>query len=314
MRRIAQPPLPSALVLSLLLTACGATGGSPVGSPSPGGGGDGNGDLIDHPTGDDLIFSIDYRGGFVPVEFIFSSTPTFVLLGDGRLVLTGAVPAIFPGPALPPLLVGRLNEAGIQTVLREIAATRQFGADAEWRGAQNFVADASDTVLTLHADGRDAVVTVYGLGLLGLPGDNPPGVTAAEIEAHASLGRLVDRLTTLDAWLPDSAWAQRGMQPYEPPAMRLLVRSADNDLPDDSGIENQLIDWPTDDDPAAFGEPAPFGDDQRCGVVSGEDAAAWYAALSQANQLTRFVSGEHRYAVVVRPLLPYEPETCPQPA
>lgn len=302
MRRIARHAPPAALILSLLLAACGSAGGSP---------GDDDGERIDHPTGDELVFSIDQRGGFAPVDFLFTSTPSFTLLGDGRVILVGAQLAIFPGPALPALFVGRLNESGIQAVLREIAASRQFGADAEWRGAQNFVADASDTVLTLHAEGREVTVTVYGLGLLGMPGEGLPDVDAAEQAAHAALSRLVERLTTLEAWLPDTAWAASGMEPYRPEAMRLLVRNADADPPDENGIDSQLLDWPVPGNPETFGEPSPFGGGQRCGVVSGQEAAAWYDALSQANQLTRFVSGSHRYAVAVRPLLPHEPETCP---
>jgi len=48
-------------------------------------------------------------------------------------------------------------------------------------------------------------------------------------------------------------------------------------------------------------------------VVSGDGAEAWYTALSGANQLTRFVKGEHRYQVTVRFQLPDEPLECPQP-
>ena len=52
----------------------------------------------------------------------------------------------------------------------------------------------------------------------------------------------------------------------------------------------------------------------RCVVVSGKDADDWYAALSSANGLTRFVKGDHRYQVTVRFQLPDEPLECPQPA
>ena len=92
-------------------------------------------------------------------------------------------------------------------------------------------------------------------------------------------------------------------QPYEPEALRLLVRNADADPPDESGIPNALIDWPVDSDPATFGDPASDGT-IRCGVVSGQEAKDWYAALTNANQLTRFVKGDHRYQVTVRFQLP----------
>ncbi|HTE67079.1 MAG TPA: hypothetical protein VK736_12595, partial [Candidatus Binatia bacterium] len=71
--------------------------------------------------------------------------------------------------------------------------------------------------------------------------------------------------------------------------------------------------WPTAADPATFGEATEFGD-FRCGVVSGEDGDDWYEALSNANQLSRFIADGHRYEVMVRPLLPDEPTECPSEA
>ena len=109
----------------------------------------------------------------------------------------------------------------------------------------------------------------------------------------------------MTAWVPDQTW-----QAFVPDALRLLVRNADADPPDESGISNQELPWPTGADAATFGEATSFGE-FRCGVVSGEDAAAWYESLSNANQLTRFIAGDHRYEVTVRPLLPDEPAECP---
>jgi len=299
MRRIAQPVLPIAVVLTTILAACS---GGPGGSIGP----------IPHPSGPDLVLRVEYSGGFVAPAFRFTSFPSFTLTGDGRVIVPGAQIDLFPGPALPAANVRRLTEAGIQAVLQEVARTSLFGANAEFRGAQNFVADASDTVFTLHADGRDVTVVVYALGTLD-PGANNQGISTAEITAHRTLSRLSDRLTSLEAWLPASAWADTGWAPYQPDALRLLVRNADADPPDDSGIGNKLLDWPDSSDPATFGDPNQL-DDQRCGVVSGQRAKDWYTALSGANQLTRFVKSDHRYEVTVRLLLPDEALECPKPA
>jgi hypothetical protein len=297
MKRTAQPLL-SLAVAALVIVSCARPGASPPGNQ------------IAHPAGDELVLRIDSRGGFVPPEFVFSSFPTFTLLGDGRVIVAGAQMEIFPGPALPSVQVRQLTEAGIQAVLKAVAATGQFAGSAEWRGAQNFVADAPDTVFTLNADGRSVTVTVYGLGTF-LPGQEaPPDVPAAEQAAHQALSKLSERLTTLEAWLPAAAWAQTKWQPYQPEALRLLVRNADGDPPDESGIANQELPWPTTGDPATFGAPVTFGD-YRCGPVSGDEATAWYQALSNANQLTRWTSGDHRYQVTVRPVLPDEPAECP---
>jgi hypothetical protein len=294
------------LVALLALTSCTTSGGSPGPSDSGGGGG------ITHPAGDELVFRIEYTGGFVMPQTLFAGLPAFSMTGDGRVIVPGALIDIFPGPLMPAIQVRRLTEGGVQAVLQAVAATRQFGNSTEWRGAQNFIADASDTVFTLHADEQDVVVTVYGLGTVAGPGlEPPPNFPEAELAAHRVLQALVDRLTTIDSWLPESAWADSAWRPYQPDALRLLVRNADADPPDDTGIGNTEVEWPIAGDPAAFGERASL-EGMRCGVVSGEDAAAWLAVLSTSNQLTRFTARGHRYEVTVRPLLPDEPETCPE--
>lgn len=297
MNKIARPLAPAGLALSLLLSACSQGSG---GSPGP----------IAHPAGGDTVFRIEYAGGMIR-DFFLTGLPPFTMTGDGRVIVQGAQIDIFPGPALPAVNVRKLTEDGIQAVLAEVARTGLFGSSVEYRGAQNFVADAGDTVFILHADGKDVTVTIYGLGTLD-PAGNYPGIPQAELAAHRTLSRLYDELTNLDAQLPAGAWADASWQPYVPEAMRLLVRNADADPPDDSGIGNQLLDWPGDSDPATFGDPASDGT-ARCGVVSGQEAKDWYTALTGANQLTLFTKGDHRYQVTVRPLLPDEPLECPAP-
>lgn len=296
MRRIARPPAPATLALAIALGACSGAGSS-IGP-------------IAHPIGDDLVLRIHYSGGMAGPILDFTGFPPFTLSGDGRVIVPGAQIDIFPGPALPAVNVRRLSEAGIQAVLAEVARTGLFGTSIEFRGAQNCVMDAGDTVFTLHADGNEVTVTVYGLGTLDLAA-GCPGVTAGEVAAHQALVNLSNRLTTLESWLPAGAWVETTSRPYQPDAMRLVVRNADGDPPDGSGIGNQLLDWPDSSNPATFGEEGPF-EGQRCGVVTGERADDWYAALANANQLTRFVKDEHRYEVTVRFMLPDEPQECPR--
>jgi hypothetical protein len=297
------------LLASLVLAACGGAGGSPDGSGS----GNGEGEAIDHPAGDELVFSIESAGGFVPPEFLAAQVPSVAILGDGRVITTGAQTLIFPGPALPPLQVRRLTEDGLQAVLAEIVATNLFTNDVEFRGAQNFVADAPDTVFTLHAGGRAVTVIVYALGFVD-SNALPQGMTQAEIQAHQVLGRMNERLTQLDAWLPASAWADAGWQAFEPDALRLYVRDATADPPEAGGVPQQTRDWPLPGDPVAFGEPQPFfGSGTRCGVVTDADAATWLTELRAANQLSRWsADGNLLYAVTPRPLLPYEEPDCPE--
>ncbi len=108
----------------LVIAACTATGGGSPGTrlrPSVGGSGDADG--IEHPTGSDAILVVDNTGGFVPVQFMATRLPAFVLLGDGRVIMQGAQTLEFPGPALPALIERTLTEEGIQEVLRGVEET-----------------------------------------------------------------------------------------------------------------------------------------------------------------------------------------------
>ena len=295
------------LVLACLaLAGCsrGGGGGQPSASPAPGGD-------IAHPAGDALVLSVANSGGFVAPDFLLGALPSFALTGDGRVLVPGAQIAIFPGPMLPSIQERRLTEAGIQAVLAAVAETGLFKADLDLRGANAMVADAADTIFTLHADGREVTVSVYALGFLD--GANPPqGMSGNEVLAHRALSVLQQRLSGLEQWLPADAWADTGWKPYEPDAFRLYVRNADAEPPDGSGLPPQAPRrWPTSADPATFGEAS--SGDLRCGVVTGADGATWLAELRQSNQLTRWAAGEHRYSIIPRPLLPYEVDSCPAP-
>lgn len=286
----------------VLLSACTLAGGRPSPSqPSP----------ISHPTDpDQLILRVAHLGGFVPVEWVFTALPAFSLMGDGTVIVEGAQVAIFPGPALPPLQARRLTADGIRAVLSEVSASGLFGHDAEYRGAQNFVADAADTVFTLNVEERTTAVRIYGLGTLPLDGD-VPNLDPAEVEAHRVLSRLLDRLTTLETWLPGGAWADPGWRSYEPAALRLLIVDAAGREPVE-GVEPQLQEWPLGVDLGMLGEPSELGE-FRCAVLDGGDAATLLVALRHANSETRWVQGEGRYVLSVRPFLPDEPLSCEPP-
>jgi len=297
----ASATLVAGATLALLLSSC-ARFGSPPSSSAP----------IPHPAGDALVFRMATSGGLVPAEYVLSAIPGFTLVGDGRVIVTGPQVEIYPGPALPALNVRRLSDAGMQLVLREILDSGRFAADAAWLGANSFVADAPDTVFTMRADGREVEVRVYALGILDpQQGADWPQISSEEREAHRDLLALSDRLMTLDAWLPAEGWADPSWQPFTGDAIRLAVRNVDGESPNPDAPPSQALPWPVADDPDTFGDPVAWADGSRCGVVAGTDAATWYGALEQANQLTRWTRGGHRYALTVRPLLPDEARTCP---
>jgi hypothetical protein len=297
MRLLPRPTVPLTLGLSVLLAACSFGAG---GSPDP----------VQHPVGDQLVLRVAFRGGFVAPQALLSRFPTFTLLGDGRVIVEGAHDEVYPGRALPAVLVRKLNEAGVQAVLAEVLGSGAFASSAEFRGAQNFIMDAANTVFTLRAAGREVTVVVYALNEFDT-GANTHGVAAEEIATYRALTHLNDRLATLDQWLPSSDWTDTSWKPFVPESLRLVVRSAMADPPDESGIPNQLLPWPGSSDPGTFGAATTIAG-SRCGAVSGEEATAWYAAMSTANELTRFVKGGDHYQVIARQLLPDEPLDCPE--
>lgn len=287
-------------LLSGLSVAALMAGCSPL-SPPPGG-------FVAHPTGSEMVVRVEWTGGFVPYEYVFTSLPQFTLLGDGRVIVEGPHIEIYPGPALPNLQVRRLTEEGIQSVLFRMAETGLFDQNHSWNAATRFIADASSTVFTVRADGRDVVVDVYALGMLSDPDLAQPDFPPDELEAHDRLSQLENDLLNLDGWIPADDWADAAWQRYEPEALRLLVANVDNQ-PDPDGLAGEPLPWPVANPPDEFGTASEVHG-FRCGVVSGGEGTTWYAALLEANQATRWSHDGHVYQVTPRPLLPDEPLDC----
>ena len=284
------------LPILMLAGGCGLLGGPSTGA-------------VQHPGGSDVVVRIELTGGFVPYESIFTSMPVLTLLGDGRVIVQGPQIEVYPGPALPNVQVRALTEDGIQTVLHRVFQTGLFDRDRSFTAASQFVADANSTVFTVHADGREVTVDVYALGALGDQASFPPGIPAEEIDAHDLLGSVGADLMNLDAWIQAADWADPSWAAYRPESLRLLVRNVDGVPPDDPSVPSEPMPWPGSTSPDAFGDSS-SAQDFRCGVVSGTEADAWYAALEQATTMTRWTDGAHLYVVTPRPLLPDEPLDC----
>ena len=78
---------------------------------------------IAHPTGATaLVLRVTSDGGFVAPGTILGAVPAFSLYGDGTVIVPGAVPQIYPGPAISPLRRSRLAERQVQALLRRAKA------------------------------------------------------------------------------------------------------------------------------------------------------------------------------------------------
>lgn len=275
-----------------LLAACGRLTGSGGGGTGPTGP---SGGTIAHPTeSDELVLRWEHVGGFVPAEFDLARIPEWSLYGDGRVIVQGPQIEIYPGPALPNLLVFRLSEEGVQAVLR---AARDAGLmDGDARYPQPCVMDAPATVFTVVAEGRTNVVEADALEIDAACS----GVDGVDEEARARLREFQRELGDLASWLPEGSIGAE--EPYEADAIRIyaLPYRGDPDVP------QEPLTWPLATPLSRFGEPSARLQDARCGVVTGPDLETLRPLFERATQLTPWVSDGERFGLVLRPLLPDE--------
>lgn len=276
----------------LLLAACGEESGDGTGS----GDGPGSNGGIDHPTGaDELVLRVHTGGGFVPIDYHLREVPGFTLLGDGRLVVSGPVIEIYPGPALPNLQVTRLSEAGVQAILEEAERAGLLDGDASYD--YPCITDVPTTTFTVVVEGRTTTVSAYALGFEDQMTADCPDV---DVESRAALFEFWTKLGDLESWLPEGSVGQTGS--YTPQEMRVYVTS----YLGDPELEQEPAEWPLDGSLATFGEPDPNLADYRCGVVNDEDLDALLPLAEGSNQLTPWTSDGEEFGLVFRPLLPDE--------
>lgn len=250
------------------------------------------------PDGDprELVLRWGYVGGFTPPEHQLIWLPSFSLYGDGTIVRPGPQIEIYPPPASPALESFTVDRAGIDAI---VDAAFEAGLDSvpdlTDMGSVG-IADAPETVFTLHARGVDRTVRVYALMDVD---PRPPAMSEDEDAARRSLLDLIDALGSLERWLPEGSVSPS--RTYRPAGSRVFVSPYRGD-PD---LTQPEIAWPLAEPLAGIGEDTGTG--SRCAVITGSDWADRLApAARTANQLTPWTSEGRRYAVTFRPLLPDE--------
>jgi hypothetical protein len=241
---------------------------------------------IDHPTGaGDLVLRWEYVGGFTSPQITLSRIPSFSLYGDGSLITEGPVAEIYPGPALPNLLVRRLPEDVVQRIL---AAARRAGLMQGNAAYPNpCVADAPETRFTVVADGRTSVVTAGALGI------GAPGCGGSDAEATRRLSTFLEELGTLTTGFADEPYRPRGLEIFAGRYRR------------DPQLKEPAVAWPGS-SLAAAGTPVDVVPGLRCSLVDARVLPAVLEAAASANQLTPWTSDGRRFSIVFRPLLPDE--------
>jgi len=128
---------PLALLVAVALVAIACSSGPTV--PS-------------HPTdADQLIAGIAVITRDDTPEQRLLAYPVASLYGDGRLIRLGPQMAIYPGPALPNLIVTQLDPAGVDAILLAAGAAGVVGADQEMRFP--IVENPPITVFVVFSDG-----------------------------------------------------------------------------------------------------------------------------------------------------------------
>jgi hypothetical protein len=227
---------------------------------------------------DDVIVSVAYEGGFVPVDTIFTATPAAMITGDGLALSAGAVPAIYPGPLVPSVVQRTITRAATQEV---VALADELGLLRDVTYARNDqIADAPDTVVTITVDGTIYRHQAYALGLA--EEDDPDRANLAEFVSAVS-----DLPTTVGA-------DQLGQeQPYA--AAEYLIQSrAVNPDELDTDIEPTVVEWPAD-------ASVRLADAWDCLAVPADELEPLFA---DATQLTFFRDGDVTYQVLVTPRVP----------
>ena len=256
-------------------------------------------DRVDHASGPaDVILRVDDLPDAAADQ---SSPPMFALYGDGSAISPVANQTGSPGPVLPDMKIVRLNEDGIQEVLRAALAAGLLAGDQTYQGLAS--KDLVTTRFTLHADGRETTVDVTGLGTETAANDLDAGERAARQDLTALRAELNDLATWLSTGLIVS------QEPYQPARLQLIVQAVDHIQPGPNAP--QPLAWPLTVSPDTFGTPTVL-QAARCGVIEGSDIEQALNALRQASFETRWDYHGTPFTIRPRILLP-DDVPCPGP-
>jgi len=233
----------------------------------------------------------------IPPLELFAMQPALVITGDGTVVTSGPVPAIFPGPLLPNLVARQLSGAGQAKIIQAARDLGLLSGQTDFAGGAMVMGGITGHI-ALTVDGRRIELTgnpEAQIQCVTTPCEPAPGSPEA-------FGELWRRLQDLSAWLgpelgPESA--------YVPAAYAILVGAPPAPEP---GLPQAPADWPLEQPLATFGGPVANGT-ARCGTVSGPDAELLRPALQAANQLTMWNQDPEfsaAYGLTVRPMVPGE--------
>lgn len=272
------------LVAVLLVAACAepSPGSAPPSSAQP-------------PVDPDaLVFRVEQVGGYTTPQELAARLPVVSVYADGRAILQGPVPAIYPGFAWPNIQVLDLGAAGVQEL-----ADHALAAGVAERGhlGSPSVTDVPSTRFTLRTAEATHVREVYALTeSTGAAG------TALTEDQMAARERLRELLTEVQD-LSSASTPEEVPESWTPAAVAAVVEPWTAREEDTAqGLSPEPLPWPG---PPLPGEP--IGSGISCVVATGEVAGAVVTAAQGANALTPWATPDGAlWSVAFRPLLPDE--------
>jgi hypothetical protein len=236
---------------------------------------------------DALVLRLEGVGGFVSPQSIVARVPQLSVYGDGRVISEGPVPADYPGPALPNILVRRISVDSVQRLV-DLAVAAGVGQIRDY--GQPSVADVGSTRVTVRTDSGNLVTEVYAL-------DFSDGLSATQRSNRAVVKGLVDRLSDLPGTLGAANIGPEAQ--YQPTSIAAFATTYDEHDPTLATQPERA--W------AGLALPGATGRlGFSCLVATGSDAAQVISAAMEANQATPWTFGGTRWSVTFRPLLPDE--------
>jgi hypothetical protein len=292
--------VPALLAAGLIAGLLGACASSATAAPSGGPGGSPGGVTILHPTGAaDLVLRYAEVGGFAGPRADLGRYPTIAVYGDGSVITQGPVAAIFPGPALPNLIVTKLTEAGLQKLLGAAAAAGLLGPDAQYDAVG--IADATTADFTVVAAGSKHHISAYALGFSDATREGGAANAAARTRLRAFSQVLGDLRSSLGADLVGSD------APYVYASMRILSATG-APQPGDPALARPPVAWPLATPLDTFGAPGTgAATGFRCGVVTGPDLEMLRPLAARATSITGWRSAGTDYTLMLLPMLPDDP-------
>ncbi|HEX7171278.1 MAG TPA: hypothetical protein VF365_01580 [Candidatus Limnocylindria bacterium] len=254
-----------------------------------------------------LVLQLHSGGEAGPVHLV-------TILDDGRVISSDPL-------RVNPPTERRLTAEGIQLVRDEMAATGLTDTSANYSPVANpgeeLVYGGAGPVLEIGQSGGDDILINWYLFA-----DTELDLAAPQPEAEA-LEALAARLTTLEEWLPASAWADAAADPFEPERYFMSIDHQPRSPGEDGWVEVTSVSWPLEEGIDVFGELSnPPIDAVRYGCLDAADGRAVIVALEsagaginsdQAYLVRDFAVGDGPdllYWITVSPILNDVPPSC----